>query len=365
MRRPAAVAELEPPQRSHGPRLSAIALVAIASLLAGCVGSGASPPPGDDSPPLETAGLDDLSACPNFRATIESLPPPDISGENDPIVIEQQRLRSDLEVVQAYAAANPLDFGSVRFENLPRVRIVVGFRADVGKHCAALRAMLAFPDSFEITWQSLSEIELTELHERIVMEIRGDMVSVGQASDHLEVTLRADAVDTARALLARYGSAVRLTVGMLPFPDPGGAAGGRCLLPDDLRSADVQTRLELEPAIVRSGADFRGTVRLTNPGAGVLVVDSGEPGIAYIYRLGEDRPIGTYTGIIGGVGRGDTLQPGASLAIGVVGGTASCDPASGWALGPGPYEARALIEWHTDAGIGHLLSNPADLMIVP
>jgi hypothetical protein len=64
------------------------------------------------------------------------------------------------------------------------------------------------------------------------------------------------------------------------------------------------------------------------------------------------------------------LGPLESIDIDVLGGTASCDPALGYALRPGQYEVRAVIDAYTmhdnaPTDIGYILSDPAPLTIVP
>jgi hypothetical protein len=83
-----------------------------------------------------------------------------------------------------------------------------------------------------------------------------------------------------------------------------------------------------------------------------------------------DLPVGFFTGGMDDIGYGATIAPGESITLDVVGGTASCDPALGWALPPGSYEARVQVEVYTmhdnaPTEVGYVLSPPAPLSIVP
>lgn len=57
-----------------------------------------------------------------------------------------------------------------------------------------------------------------------------------------------------------------------------------------------------------------------------------------IRRPGTSAIVAAYDGAIAGVGIEATLAPGESRDIAVLGGTATCDPALGFALPEGDYE---------------------------
>ena len=80
-------------------------------------------------------------SCPNYVDVVETGPLPPDAGENGPVPQNQQRLANDIEAAIAYGADHADEFASVRFENAPRVRIVIGFTDHIDEHCAALRAL--------------------------------------------------------------------------------------------------------------------------------------------------------------------------------------------------------------------------------
>ena len=90
---------------------------------------------------------------------------------------------------------------------------------------------------------------------------------------------------------------------------------------------------------------------------------------AYVYRQGTDQIVGAYDGGIGGTGVGQTLGPGESIDIDVVGGTASCLADLGYALPPGEYDVRAAIDQYDrtqpEMVVRYLLSAPATLTVTP
>ena len=80
--------------------------------------------------------------------------------------------------------------------------------------------------------------------------------------------------------------------------------------------------------------------------------------------------MGAYEGGTDGVGTGGTLQPGGTIDIGVLGGTASCEPSLGYALPAGLYDVRVTVEQyvHPDVNgvvVTYLLSEPVALEITP
>ena len=357
--------------RTRWRRVAAAAGLAVA-LLTGCSAPGtystilASPSP---TPPAGTSRATapaTVDGCPNYHLTILTEPQLTDFSETGPVGLTQQRLQDDVAAIQRYGTEHPADFGSVRFVNGPTVRIVVAFRDHLAEHCAALRAQLAFPEEFEITFQSLNATDLSALQQTIQTTYESRLLWTGQASDHLDIGLRADAVDVARELHERYGDLITLHVGLLGYPDPGKPAGSRCPVRGPIATPPVRVTLTLDRTTVPSGGGFKGSVRITNDGASMISVDTGSPAEARVYLPGENEPVGTYAGAIGGVGMGGPLAPGASLDIDMVGATASCDPALGWALPPGTYEVRAVLEWNGDAdGLKSILSDPVPLTIVP
>jgi hypothetical protein len=348
-------------------------LAAVVVTVAGCY-SGA-PAPGATDVPLVTGSPEAsevLADCPNVVEVVET--GPIVGGEeiteDGPLVREQQRLESDMTAVQDYVRDHPGEFASIRWENGPRVRIVVGFTGHIEEHCAAIRAILEYPDEFEIIHQSATQAQLMAAMDDIIVMVDRSFQGVGLGAGVIDVNLRADGEDLAAEVFEKYGDLVRITVGLLPYPDR--FAGPAVCRTDQLNVSDAQLDLaaELNANFIRPGADFRGKVTITNTAAAPFDFQSGPSQTAAVYLPGADLPVGFFTGGMDDIGYGATIAPGGSITLDVVGGTASCDPALGWALPPGSYEVRVQVEVYTmhdnaPTEVGYVLSPPVPLTIAP
>lgn len=361
-----------------------VTALATILVLAGCAGGASLTPPDPSATPTDAASGSPtpngssagVPGCPNFVEVVETGPLPGDDGTEDgPVAREQARLMSDADAAQAYGAAHPDEYASLRFENGPRVRIVIAFTGHIAEHCAALRELLAFPDEFEIILRERTETELLQMQQEIVEMARPFLVSAGSggAAGVIEVGLRANGEDMARQLVERFGDAIHVTVGMLSYPDRTRVDGLTTCSPmmgSLRRDTPLRGTLALASDTVMSGADFEATVRVANLGIGAFDFESGSPATALVYAPGGFDAIGGYTGGIAGVGLGRVLEPLESIDIDVLGGTASCDPALGYALPPGTYEVRAVVDvltMHDNAptDVAYILSEPVLLTIVP
>jgi hypothetical protein len=169
-------------------------------------------------------------------------------------------------------------------------------------------------------------------------------ISVGEGANRvIAIGLRANAEALARELVARYGTAVEVTVGLFPYPPPtapqDGCAFVREVTPDH---RPLAAGLVLEPT-VPSGGFYKGTVRITNTGPAPFALDTESSFSVYLFRPGEDVVIGVSEGGVMGTGYGKTLAPREALDLPAGGGTASCDLAVGYVLPAGAYVGRALV----------------------
>lgn len=351
---------------------AAIATLVVAACGAGQPGTSLAPSdsvPATASPPLPTSPATTPGSCPNYVEVVETGPMPTDFSEDGPMGLEQGRLQADVEAASAYGAAHPDEFASIRYENAPRVRIVIGFTARIEEHCEALRASLEFPDEFEIILQPATEAQLDQIQQELVRLAGDKLRSAGRGAGVLHLALRADGEDVAADVLAAYGDLVEITVGMLPYPNRFAGDVGCRELPNPILDAALVARATLDTTGVRSGGDFGGTVTVTNVGEAPFDLQSGIA-VALVSEPGSDRPIGYYTGAIADVGLGGLLQPGDTFDIQVIGGTASCNTALGYALPPGAYEVRVpvvLLAMHDNAPteVSYLLSAPVPLTVFP
>jgi hypothetical protein len=361
------------------PALRCCSLVGVAVLfVAGCT---VSPPGSSGEPtatptvtatPTPTAQPPSVAACPNFVEVVETGPLPGDDGTEDgPVAREQQRISGDVDLGIAYGADHPDEFASIRFENGPRVRMVIGFTAHIEEHCAALRAMLEYPDEFEIIRQPATELRLEQIQEALVARYQGLFRSVGRGAGVIHLVLRADGEDAAAEVHAEYGELVEITVGLLPYPDRfAGDPVCEPLVGPILADSQLVAVAQLDGPTVRTGLDFKGTVTVRNTGADAFDFQSGPRHAAVVFKPGSESPTGFWTGGMDAVGFGKRLAPGESVELELVGGTASCDPALGYALPPGQYEVRVPVVVLTDQGnaptkVEYILSEAVPLTIVP
>lgn len=317
--------------------------------------------------------LGEIAGCPNFTDVVETGPDRTITGEDDPVALTQQRLAGDAEKARTYALQHPDTFGSIRFENSPQVRLVIGFTDELAEHCAALRGLLEYPDEFQLIRSEVTEIRLLEIQQEVNVAAGEFFVSSGiGAGPPVSVALRADGEEVAAELIEQYGDLVTITVGLLPYPDllqPGNVSCAATIPPPPSQPTPLVAEMLPIEAPIASGADFKTIVRVTNTGEETITFESGQPLVGFVFHPGQTTPIAMYAGGISGTGVGAELAPGDFLDIAVLVGTASCDPALGYRLPPGRYEVRAPVDQYEYPGgefeLHAILSSPTPLVITP
>ncbi len=352
-------------------RLASCALLVIAGWVAGCAeGPEARDLPSSTPTTTTEPSAAPLEGCPNLVTEVETGPEPTDYSEEGPISQAQSRLQGDVEAAMAYAQQNADEFGSLRFENSPRVRLVISFTDHLDDHCGALRDLLTYPDEFELVLAPVTEAELYAIQDEVIAMAGEYMQGAGSSSDTVGVSLRADGESVAADIAARYGDLVTITVGALSYPDRTTGGFGVCsdlVPPPPTMPTTLVATLQPIGSPVTSGHDFEAVVNVTNTGDEVVTFESGSPLTALVYLPGTDEVVGIYTGGIAGVGVGAELGPGEAIDIDVVGGTASCDPDLGYALPPGDYEVRVAVDQYEypDGGfeLHAILSEPTPLTI--
>lgn len=181
---------------------------------------------------------------------------------------------------------------------------------------------------------------LTERLNHIATEQPGVLRSTNSDGQATIVTLRADQQALADELLGTYGSAVHVRLGNFDYPlDPSTATDVCPAIAEWPHATDELTAtVTLTNDTVAPGADFTGTLTVTNVGARQVVLGSG-PYTPVVRDRGTRAVIGTELEIAyGGSDMVITLQPGDHHTFEVTGTTASCDPTLGAALPPGTYD---------------------------
>jgi hypothetical protein len=312
------------------------------------------------------------SWCPKF--TTEDLPPATTTtttaGSGVPPT-DFQAVEQDISVIDAYAAGHADEVGTPWLDNhTTPPRIVIGFTAHLAEHRAALNTQVNDPTRLLVCQSRHSTAELNAVAAELQARIQGsDAVrtsSVGPDIVHIE--LRADQHVLANDLLTRYGGLVEIRLGQLPYPDP--ASAGRSAscptIPDGPTDYHGLRATLSQPAPVPAGADSGGTVTITNTGTTPQQLTTGSPLVAAVTRPGSLDVIGIYDAPIAGVGILRTVQPGESVTIPYLIGTASCDPTLGYSLPPGTYDVRVqiLTDYQGATTVTLLMASPQQLEIV-
>jgi hypothetical protein len=340
------------------------ALVVALWLLSGCAREG-----------VGAAGLTP-SATPSHVACS---PPPVVtpSEERTPGWLSgvQVTLQPDGDVIERYGADHADEFAGVWFDNEPWVRIVAAFTDNIDAHCAALRDLVAHPERLEVVQRDHTVEERQRIRDEIepLMTPDGPIEELGNGNDHVSVGLRADAEDLASELWARYGDAIRLRVGVAPYPPSDSPTTAAACDVGEISEwpSGVSASVDLVDDVIVSGHHTKGAVTIVNESTERFTADLGEPETGWVFEQGGATPVGAFTGAIGGWGRGVDLAPGEHAKLDMVVGTAACDPSRGYALPPGTYDVRVTLPVaYEETADGEMvpgptwLSDPARLRIV-
>jgi hypothetical protein len=192
-------------------------------------------------------------------------------------------------------------------------------------------------------------------------------MSLGEGANRvISVGLRANAEEVARELIAKYGSAIEVTVGNFPYPPPDAPHRACDWTPQVAADhAPLVGAVGFDPTVV-GGEFFRGKLRLTNAGLVNYQLETSSNFSIFLFRRGEVLPIGSPEGGSVGTGYAKLLGPAETVELDASGGTASCDLALGYVLPAGTYEARALVDFQDSetSELGHFWSEPTTIEVV-
>ena len=301
----------------------------------------------------------------------------DLDGLGDKELI-QSAMRSDFELIVGYGEEHPKAWAGAWFDNEPAVRIVAAFTCDVTQHDAALRPRLRYPDRLvvERRQHSLSdlrrvrgEIERT-LEQRATKTGRWILTSIGEGKGAIRVCLRADQVNLAGELAARYGSAVELRVGAFAFPDRRRSHPRASSKPalEERTIEGLEMSVEADQETLEVGDDGRGRLVLRNSSSERIgPLGSGQPLVGVLVNASLET-VGGYSGMIAGTGLIIDLAPGRSASIPVIYGTASTREDLGYTVPPGAYWLKVQMRFRH--GLGgpptHVLTAPlTQVTVIP
>jgi hypothetical protein len=255
--------------------------------------------------------------------------------------VTQGELRPDVETIRRYGHAHPEAFVEVWFEGARLVALFAGNDDDVAWHEAALRAAVAYPDQLEVRTSPRTPHQIEEIRQEIRSSYEGAWHGFDGGKGVVHVSLWADRADAAEDLHRRYGDAVEIDLGSLPYPDPFALRRGRVVSPAEAplppRLPDG-VRLSLpDDFTVRSGANAHTVLAVRNDTAEEVKARSNGTLCPPVVEPVTGKTVGGYAGAMTANLVIHTIAPGAGDDIPVLVGTASRQPELGWAVPPGRW----------------------------
>jgi hypothetical protein len=286
-------------------------------------------------------------------------------GDGSAMIAESSRLEPMIGVVLAYGSAHPDEFGSYGFvwHGDGDASVFVSFTGHLDEHRSELADMVEFPDELIVCQVALPGEASQALSAALTAELAGRFLSISQGGGPVQITLPATEEALAGELVDRYGDAVELTVGVLPYPIE--RASAVC---DDPGGIDPPAGLEL--AVVPPSAPLvLGGVQPSS--FEVALANVGNSPIQFLTGTAIGTILDTNGNVVGSsanialadVGVSVDLAPGATTTLPGVVGTASCDPRLGYVLPPGDYLLVATVS-SNDGSTHTQLRTPAQPIAV-
>lgn len=172
-------------------------------------------------------------------------------------------LAGDVAAVGAYGAQHPETWAGIRLDREGVSRVVVAsFTADLGGHRDRLAPLVTRPDRLRLRQMPFSQQELDRVLSEIGASGSRRLKQWGIGDGAVEVALAATAEALAAEWHGRYGDAVRLHVGNLPYP-LAATPWPVVELPQSTTTLEgVELRIVLRPLGVASGEDVAGELAL-------------------------------------------------------------------------------------------------------
>ena len=286
------------------------------------------------------------------------------AGPHSGAVAATTRREALSRAVDRYGKRFPSSYSGARWYRAERrPRLAIGFTNDLKRHLADLRKLAGDPGLILVCKTTRSAATLARITARIPHRGLREAGSLGW--DRVLVHLRADQAQLANDLIARFGDALVVQLGLQPyrdidrrrllhFPPP-----PKCPWLPVAASSSLSAHLHLDTDVLTAGADLSGTVDVRNDGVVNAPLMTGSPQLTYVLVPGTNTVVATqYDGAIAGVGIGGPVPPGGSIPIRVIGATATCTAGAPPALSPGVYEVLVAVpidELHPQRGA--ILSN--------
>jgi hypothetical protein len=276
---------------------------------------------------------------------------------------ESARLEPLLAQVLHYGSQHADVFGgyALHWVATDRAEAVAAFVGDLDAHRQALQEFAEDADDLVVCQVAVNEATADALTVRLGDELRSTGGGgYGRTLGGATVILPANALAKAADLKARYGDAIKLTVGMFPYPLAGAEA--RC---EELPATEVIDGLKItisDPGAPVAGNAFGAETQLTvevhNTGTAPVRVGGGTAAGSILDAHGK---------VVSAVPPHDdmaavpiVIDPGGSAELPVNVTIASCDPALGYVVPPGEYMLVATLD---DADRGALRSEPLTITV--
>jgi hypothetical protein len=231
-------------------------------------------------------------------------------------------------------------------------RLVVAVTGDPADVRADLEKAVTQPDRLVVCRHQHSAVDLQELAGEVEAAAgsaagAGADVAANAVNDAVIVQFAADQQAAAKTLHERFGDAVHVSVGLLPYPLPSGApprATGPCRpLPVSAANDGLSAELVLGPTTLSPGGQARGTVHIRNTGKQTVDLQQPQPLDVVLVRPGTDQVVGASASTPQAADYGGPIEPGGTMSLPVTADAASCDPALGYVVPPGDYQAMAVV----------------------
>ncbi len=260
-----------------------------------------------------------------------------------------ETLGTDAAAILAYGAAHPDTWAGLRYDREGTIHVVVAsFTADLDAHRARLESAVGRPDRLRLRRLPFTQQELERIRAELSSGGYGNLKQLGISAGAVDVAFVATAEAVAAGWHRRYGDALRIHVGNLPYPPVTTPRETRAAPRSTTTLDGIELSVHLDASEVASGENIGGVVVLHNRGDLPALIESGQPLVGMVVRPGAGEVVGGFSGAVAGVGWSAELQPGDEASLRVVVGTASCRPDIGYLLPPGLYEAVVPLPIHRD-----------------
>jgi hypothetical protein len=291
--------------------------------------------------------------CPTLRPwpPVENLTEEQWQARNQEIEL----LQPDVLAVGEYGKLHLSEYMGVDtvFDQPRHVR--ASFSGHRDEHEAALKALVAHPDSLEVSLNRHTPSEVEAAQQFLLTEIAKNQrlflsyqESYQPGQSRVDVELVPGQEKLATDLIERFGDLLTVAVGALPFvPEGCGPQPPPRKCPDlaglDPATVGLELSIALDTPTISQGGFGAAKLIERNIGTAPFTLDSGQPVVGRLVYPGTLRVVGESVGAIAGVGGGPQLGPGESGSVSVVFGAGRCDGQPGSAVPPGVYGLRVAL----------------------